>query len=104
MNYFFSPHSPQSPHFLRKFTAFTAFLTKIHPKTSTRGRVRQRMWFSQMYANRNTGDFFRQWNLNKIDMTITINCYPSETKLDTPCQDMQDLDSLDKTWIILPRS
>ena len=29
---------------------------------------------------------------------------PSETKLDTPCQDMQDLDSLDKTWVILPRS
>ena len=36
VNYFFSPHSPQSPHFLRKFTAFTAFLTKIYPKTSTR--------------------------------------------------------------------
>ena len=26
-----------------------------------------------------------------------------ETKLDTPCQDMHELDSLDKTWIILPR-
>ena len=36
VKYFFSPHSPQSPHFLRKFTAFTAFLTKIYPKTSTR--------------------------------------------------------------------
>ena len=33
---FFSLHSPQSPHFLQKFTEFTAFLTKIHPKTSTR--------------------------------------------------------------------
>ena len=25
-------NSPQSPHFLQKFTAFTAFLTKIYPK------------------------------------------------------------------------
>ena len=33
---FFPSHSPQSPHFLQKFTAFTAFLTQIHPKTSTR--------------------------------------------------------------------
>ena len=28
VNYFFLPHSPQSSHFLQKFTAFTAFLTK----------------------------------------------------------------------------
>ena len=35
---------------------------------------------------------------------IALWSVPSETKLDTPCQDMQDLDSLDKTWIILPRS
>ena len=35
-NVFFSPHSPQSAHFLQKFTVFTAFLTKIHAKTSTR--------------------------------------------------------------------
>ena len=33
---FFSLHSPQSPNFLQKFTAISAFLTKIHPKTSTR--------------------------------------------------------------------
>ena len=33
---FFSPHSLQSSHFLQKFTAFTAFLTKKYPKTSTR--------------------------------------------------------------------
>ena len=36
VKYLFSPHSPQSPHFLQKFTAFTAFVTKIYPKTSTR--------------------------------------------------------------------
>ena len=29
---------------------------------------------------------------------------PSETILDTPCHEMQDLDSLDKTWITLQRS
>ena len=28
--------SPHSLHFLQKLTAFTAFLTKIYPKTSTR--------------------------------------------------------------------
>ena len=36
MKYLFSPHSTQSPHFLQKFTAFTAFLTKIYPKTPNR--------------------------------------------------------------------
>ena len=36
LKYFLSPHSPQSPHFLPKFTAFNAFLGKIYPKTSTR--------------------------------------------------------------------
>ena len=36
VKYFVSPYSPQLPHFLQKITAFTAFLTKIYPKTSTR--------------------------------------------------------------------
>ena len=35
---------------------------------------------------------------------LWINYIPSETKLDTPCQDMQVLDIIDKTWVILPRS
>ena len=44
MKCLFSPHSPQSPHFLQKFTAFTAFLTKIYPKTSTRVAVIRPNW------------------------------------------------------------
>ena len=44
-----SPHSPQSALFLQKFTAFTAFLTKVHPKTSTRGvsAIRREMVYYQ---------------------------------------------------------
>ena len=40
LKYLFSPHSPQSPHFLQKFTTFTAFPTKIYPKTSTREKLK----------------------------------------------------------------
>ena len=36
VKYLFSRPSPHSPHFLQKFTAFTAFHTKIYPKTLTR--------------------------------------------------------------------
>ena len=36
---FFPPHSPQLRNFLQKFTAFTASLTKIYPKTSTQGTI-----------------------------------------------------------------
>ena len=36
LKYLSSPHSTRSPHFLQKFSAFTAFLTKIYPKTTTR--------------------------------------------------------------------
>ena len=32
----FSPHSPQSQHFLKKITVVTALLTKIYQKTTTR--------------------------------------------------------------------
>ena len=47
-------------------------------------------------------------NFRRINQTANrsdqVQELPSETKLDTPYQDMQDLDSLDKTWVILPRS
>ena len=36
LRWIFVWNAPQSPHFLQKFTAFSTFLTKIHPQTSTR--------------------------------------------------------------------